>query len=550
MWFYITMVSPLEELDSVIELEDIMPYVFWWENRGTENNGPSVDCYGKVSSSKLNYEQGGWCYSMAHEKQGEEILVDATKIPPETRKPIWEVEHSWHAVSNTLGVDFSKKDNGGALLTMDNTGNVYKGAFDPNCAGTDEKWKIHHLSNAFGANQHEDPIEDKYYFGYKAHGEGQFNAKITPTTLNDDILASINGRPMTWNLWNVVRHYVYIKYFKNKHKELGTDAAAWAELEKYTKKLVKGIYRTFKSYKLTDQSNRSTFTDVDDTSSNYGNLCQVHWTNSFIEVSTILERNAREHMASLVMFTGNIPAPTEQDISRVTNDIVQEYSGCEISQEQLEKLAAARYSYTEIQRSSDSFRVMTNEGIDADDTEDGMIPRTKNVEYTIDGTNIYWGRDGMFKTTLVDGKFSTYGVECTKSGDTITWDGGSCNIVDGKFTVSYDNWLPEPDKITDLNHRVFQGFKYGDLPTTYVIGDGTTYNQRQQDTIVKFNDIVDLDKMYPEAEYYLNDSLRKWVRKIRQTTLNRQILPVYTSMEGMNKDVHDLTVQEMKSITF
>lgn len=56
MWFYITMVSPLEELDSVIELEDIMPYVFWWENRGTENNGPSVDCYGKVSSSKLNYE--------------------------------------------------------------------------------------------------------------------------------------------------------------------------------------------------------------------------------------------------------------------------------------------------------------------------------------------------------------------------------------------------------------------------------------------------------------------------------------------------------------
>lgn len=50
------MVSPLEELDSVVELEDIMPYVFWWENRGTENNGPSVDCYGKASSAKLNYE--------------------------------------------------------------------------------------------------------------------------------------------------------------------------------------------------------------------------------------------------------------------------------------------------------------------------------------------------------------------------------------------------------------------------------------------------------------------------------------------------------------
>lgn len=84
------------------------------------------------------------------------------------------VEHSWHAVSNALGVDFSKKENGGTLLTLDNSGNVYKGAFDPNCSGTDEKWKIHDLSNAFGANQHEDLAEDKYYLGEKAHGDGQF----------------------------------------------------------------------------------------------------------------------------------------------------------------------------------------------------------------------------------------------------------------------------------------------------------------------------------------------------------------------------------------
>lgn len=56
--------------------------------------------------------------------------------------------------------------------------------------------------------------------------------------------------------------------------------------------------------------------------------------------------------------------------------------------------------------------------------------------------------------------------------------------------------------------------------------------------------------MYPEAEYYLNDRLRKWVRKIRGAVLNRQILPVYTSMENMDKDVHSLTVEELKSITF
>lgn len=43
---------------------------------------------------------------------------------------------------------------------------------------------------------------------------------------------------------------------------------------------------------------------------NYGGPCKVHWTNSFIEVSTILERNAREHNASFVLFTGDIPRPS------------------------------------------------------------------------------------------------------------------------------------------------------------------------------------------------------------------------------------------------
>ena len=213
-------------------------------------------------------------------------------------------------------------------------------------------------------------------------------------------------------------------------------------------------------------------------------------------------------------------------------------------------LAPARYSYEAISKSHNSFRVTTNEGVDADDSEDGMIPRTKEIEYTINGSEISWGKNGIFKTTLVSNKFSAYGVVCTKSGERITWDGGSCNIDGGKFTVTYDKWLPDPNSISDLNHRVFQGFKYGDLPTTYVIGDGVAYAQRQQDTAVDFSDIVDLDKMYPESEYYLNDRMRKWVRKIRRTVLNRQILPVYTSMEDMDKDVHSLTVDEMKSITF
>ena len=40
------------------------------------------------------------------------------------------------------------------------------------------------------------------------------------------------------------------------------------------------------------------------------------------------------------------------------------------------------------------------------------------------------------------------------------------------------------------------------------------------------------------------------MRTIHLEVMNKQILPVYTSMETMTKDVHDLTLDDMKSITF
>jgi hypothetical protein len=54
-------------------------------------------------------------------------------------------------------------------------------------------------------------------------------------------------------------------------------------------------------------------------------------------------------------------------------------------------------------------------------------------------------------------------------------------------------YIAKDEKARSQNPRIFQGFKYGDLPTTYVIGDGVAYAQRQQDTAVDFSDIVDLD---------------------------------------------------------
>lgn len=223
-------------------------------------------------------------------------------------------------------------------MTTDNSGNVYKGAFDPQCSGTDEKWKVSDKTNAFGVNQHQDPSEDRYYHGDKAHGDGEFKGMNVPTGMNADILDSIEGRPMAWNLWNVIRHYVYIKEFKGMGKSLGSDVAAWEELETRTRKIVKDIYRTFKAHqRQSGGGRRSTFTDVDGSISNYGGNCLVQWTNSFVEIHSVLERNAREHQASLVMFTGDMGKGANAD---------------------------------DLRRNSHNFRITTMDGVDGN--EDGM----------------------------------------------------------------------------------------------------------------------------------------------------------------------------------
>lgn len=54
--------------------------------------------------------------------------------------------------------------------------------------------------------------------------------------------------------------------------------------------------------------------------------------------------------------------------------------------------------------------------------------------------------------------------------------------------------------------RIYQGFKYEDLPTTYVLGDSLTYSQLLSDINVQFKSTLDMDKEFPESEYYLNNT--------------------------------------------
>ena len=119
--------------------------------------------------------------------------------------------------------------------------------------------------------------------------------------------------------------------------------------------------------------------------------------------------------------------------------------------------------YDRIRRSKYNFRVLTLDGPDEDD--DGMRKRLPSMN--ADESELYgWVYDAQGKPVVV------------------------------------------PDS------KIFQGFKFEDLPPTYVIGDTATYDQSYPDRIVNFKTLLDLGEEYPEAEYYLNDTFQRWVRKI------------------------------------
>ena len=82
----------------MIELEDIMPYVFWWDNRGSENNGPTANCYGVVGSAKLNYQTGGWCYSSPQDKLKLVTTLDSEGKSDSHYENEIINEEKWHAV--------------------------------------------------------------------------------------------------------------------------------------------------------------------------------------------------------------------------------------------------------------------------------------------------------------------------------------------------------------------------------------------------------------------------------------------------------------------
>ena len=73
--------------------------------------------------------------------------------------------------------------------------------------------------------------------------------------------------------------------------------------------------------------------------------------------------------------------------------------------------------------------------------------------------------------------------------------------------------IPRKDS-EDTPSILFNGHRFGELPSSYVVGDCATYQQNPSDIRVKFDESLDLDATYPESEYFMDNKLKKWVRKI------------------------------------
>ena len=111
-----------------------------------------------------------------------------------------------------------------------------------------------------------------------------------------------------------------------------------------------------------------------------GGVCSINWTNSFVEISSFLERNAREHDASLVMYTGwHGPASWEDTLAG----------------------AIPPAMWGDVRYSESNFVVNTLDGADTDKT--GINPSSTNVSDYYDlPTNYVLGDNTIVRQSLPD----------------------------------------------------------------------------------------------------------------------------------------------------
>ena len=253
-WLYITTPPPDIPGTEVSQSVAPLPWVFWHSPRGGKGEKPHY-----------------WQHGLAHPFQGHENGLCDSDSRWFAVDRILAQNPAKMIVAGKYGTFNKKTGKWEGRVDMDAVAkNFYKGYYDPSCAGSSTRWHTHertgwdrkskvqsgnHKNAAYGwpnASDNETlsktnkngPRPDKYWNPYNSAGEhvlccntykndkgdvvqddenwaealnfkkargGKFD-NANGTDYNETIVDAIKGRPMTWSMWNVIRHTLWMTF--------------------------------------------------------------------------------------------------------------------------------------------------------------------------------------------------------------------------------------------------------------------------------------------------------------------------------------------------
>ena len=351
-WLYITTPAPGGGVE-VSQCEFPLPWVFFHSSRGSEGAGPSNYYHGLGNRVTTNHE------TSFHDGQPNGMRFFAVDNVL-SQKPV---------TMNLYGRSDVTLDNAGAAAFS-------KGFYDPSCCGTEETWHTHdsgYYGWPNGSNDKDGPRPDKYYLQYDSKGNNHVtggtslnsacgwteyysykDGKIMRSPFNKynkGIMETLKGKPMTWSLWNVVRHSLH-RCFNVVDLDYDEDRVGCAinrttlgatpeELEYKTGQSMRAMYKEWyqrftyngqycsKSIPINPETGVQDGKNVawpykveEDDPVDYihaqrlmngngtamsGGTCQIEWTNLVADMSIIYNEVSDTHNSCLTMYTGGHP---------------------------------------------------------------------------------------------------------------------------------------------------------------------------------------------------------------------------------------------------
>ena len=351
-WLYITTPAPGGGVE-VSQCEFPLPWVFFHSSRGSEGAGPSNYYHGLGNRVTTNHE------TSFHDGQPNGMRFFAVDNVL-SQKPV---------TMNLYGRSDVTLDNAGAAAFS-------KGFYDPSCCGTEETWHTHNSGYygwPNGPNDKDGPRPDKYYLQYDSKGNNHVtggtslnsacgwseyysykDGKVMRSPFNkynEGIMETLKGKPMTWSLWNVVRHSLH-RCFNVVDLDYDEDRVGCAinrttlgatpeELEYKTGQSMRAMYKEWyqrftyngqycsKSIPINPETGVRDGKNVawpykveEDDPVDYihaqrlmngngtamsGGTCQIEWTNLVADMSIIYNEVSDTHNSCLTMYTGGHP---------------------------------------------------------------------------------------------------------------------------------------------------------------------------------------------------------------------------------------------------